>query len=106
MSLLIKLQGRPAACDFIKKDWHRSSPVNFAKFLQNSPQDDWLQFFYFTEKDTSFYKTSLVAAFLIIYFSSSNIKYRIARQSFHYVLPKLIFYIRRVPRVWLLNIFR
>ena len=83
MSLLIKLQGRPAACDFIKKDWHRSSPVNFAKFLQNSPQDDWLQFFYFTEKDTSFYKTSLVAAFLIIYFPSSNIKYRIARQSFH-----------------------
>ena len=78
MSLLIKLQGRPAACDFIKKDWHRSSPVNFAKFLQNSPQDDWLQFFYFTEKDTSFYKTSLVAASDHLFFF---IKYQISHSS-------------------------
>ena len=43
------------ACDFIKKDWHRSSPVNFAKFLQNSPPDDWLNFFFFfTEKEHQF----------------------------------------------------
>ena len=91
------------ACDFIKKDWHRSSPVNFAKFLQNSPPDDWLNFFFFfflQKKNTSFFKTPLVAASDHLFFF---IKYQIsiARQSFHYVLPKLIFYVRRVPRVWL-----
>ena len=67
------------ACEFIKKDWHRSSPVNFAKFLQNSPPDDWLRliffFFFCTEKEHQFLQNASGGCFwsFIFLYQISNI---------------------------------